>query len=37
MATGAAWLEREDPQEEKTETRLTHTGLLMEGVERDVL
>jgi hypothetical protein len=33
MATEAARLKRKDPQEEKRKTVLTHTGLLMEGVE----
>jgi hypothetical protein len=35
MATEAAWLERKEStgRKEKRKTSLTHTGLLMEGVE----
>lgn len=32
MATEAAWLKRKDPQEGRTKTDLTLTGLLTEGV-----
>jgi len=33
IATEAARLKRKDPQEERRKTVLTHTGLLMEGLE----